>query len=136
MVSRRNQERLLFTTKPELSRKGTGPPSVETLWSGSAAEVGGSGRRHLPWIADATWKEPLKFPLRRVFPPRKIRLTTGRKCGIMEKTGGYGGIGRRDGFRIHWETVKVRALLPASSDSGSGTKRIGIGVRFLLGRFC
>ena len=26
---------------------------------------------------------------------------------------GYGGIGRRDGFRFHWETVQVRVLLAA-----------------------
>ena len=28
---------------------------------------------------------------------------------------GYGGIGRRAGFRIQWETVQVRPLLPAES---------------------
>ena len=29
------------------------------------------------------------------------------------KVGGYGGIGRRDGFRCRWETVQVRVLLSA-----------------------
>ena len=28
--------------------------------------------------------------------------------------GGYGGIGRRDGFRSRWATVQVRVLLAAS----------------------
>ena len=32
---------------------------------------------------------------------------------VFIKAGGYGGIGRRDGFRCRWETVQVRVLLSA-----------------------
>lgn len=32
---------------------------------------------------------------------------------VFIEVGGYGGIGRRDGFRCRWETVQVRVLLSA-----------------------
>ena len=32
---------------------------------------------------------------------------------IINLNCGYGGIGRHDGFRYHWETVQVRVLLAA-----------------------
>ena len=35
-----------------------------------------------------------------------------RKHGGFYKSG-YGGIGRHDGFRIHWSPVQVRVLLSA-----------------------
>ena len=31
----------------------------------------------------------------------------------LRRTGGYGGIGRRAGFRFQWETVQVQVLLSA-----------------------
>ena len=52
------------------------------------------------------------------------------------QTCGYGGIGRHDGFRFHWETVQVQVLLPAPHRRGRCTVRGGLFVkaRFHAGR--
>lgn len=43
-------------------------------------------------------------------------LTSFGKCDIIAMfIGGYGGIGRRVGFRFRWATVQVQLLLPAPS---------------------
>ena len=48
-----------------------------------------------------------------------------RKHGGFYKSG-YGGIGRHDGFRIHWSPVQVRVLLSAP------TKQRAVFARFFV----
>ena len=45
---------------------------------------------------------------------------------------GYGGIGRRDGFRCHWATVQVRVLLSASDYDDSSPVPSGNGLGFFV----
>ena len=44
---------------------------------------------------------------------RGIRLLTKFCTRVIILLCGYGGTGRRDGFRIRWATVQVQSLLPA-----------------------
>ena len=39
--------------------------------------------------------------------------TIRKHCRVVINAGGYGGIGRRAGFRFQWETVQVQVLLSA-----------------------
>ena len=51
---------------------------------------------------------------------------------VFIKAGGYGGIGRRDGFRCRWETVQVRVLLSAPDNDNPNPVPIGDGFGFLV----
>ena len=51
---------------------------------------------------------------------------------VFIKAGGYGGIGRRDGFRCRWETVQVRVLLSAPDHDNLDLVPIGDGFGFLV----
>ena len=45
---------------------------------------------------------------------------------------GYGGIGRRAGFRIRWVTVQVRPLLPVPNSRNPNLVPVGDGFGFLF----
>ena len=45
---------------------------------------------------------------------------------------GYGGIGRRAGFRIRWVTVQVRPLLPVPNRRNPNLVPVGDGFGFLF----
>ena len=51
---------------------------------------------------------------------------------VFIKAGGYGGIGRRDGFRCRWETVQVRVLLSALDNDNPNSVPSGNGFGFLV----
>ena len=51
---------------------------------------------------------------------------------VFIEVGGYGGIGRRDGFRCRWETVQVRVLLSALDNDNPNSVPGGNGFGFLV----
>ena len=50
--------------------------------------------------------------------------------------GGYGGIGRRAGFRFQWETVQVQVLLSAVDNDNSSPVSAGKSFGFLMYLWC
>ena len=48
--------------------------------------------------------------------PAPVRAHCFNKGGLQYNLCGYGGIGRRAGFRFQWETVQVQILLSAGKE--------------------
>lgn len=55
-----------------------------------------------------------------------------RETVRLDFSGGYGGIGRRVGFRCRWATVQVRVLLSALDKDNPNPVPIGDGFGFLV----